>query len=462
MSAPLWFQNLFAYCLQIAGLALAGVLLPRALRLRTPRLLYFYWQALLAVCLLLPLLEPWERLETAPGEIAASRILFDLAPAASRLPGFPIAPVILVVLVGGMGLRLGWVALGLTKLTRYRQSARRIEPLPRGIQEIVTRLGVAPEFCLSEEIPGPVTFGLRRPVILVPPRFTELDVDRQQVIASHELLHVVRRDWAFNLAEEIILAVFWFHPVVWWLVGRIRLSREQVVDQQVVELTGARKPYLYALVEIAAGPGAVGGLVAPAFLKECQLAERIRTLIKGDLMSKRRIIISLACVAVLTLLAGLAVIRKFPLKVGGPPPAASNPVQPTLLGPPELKLPQMAMNMPWGDPSGVLGPASNGPGFGGGAYSVGGGVSAPIPIYKPEPAYSEEARKAKYQGTVVLWIIVDAQGNVTPDVRVVKPLGLGLDEKAVEAVKTWKFKPAMKNATPVPVRVMVEVSFRLF
>jgi TonB family protein len=178
------------------------------------------------------------------------------------------------------------------------------------------------------------------------------------------------------------------------------------------------------------------------------------------------------------------------------PPAAVIPnvtpklaVAPTLLGPPELKLPQMSANMPWGDPQGVNGPLSNGPGFGGGigsgegggvgsgkggglgpgegggfgggVYSVGGGVSAPIPIYKPEPAYSEEARKAKYQGTVVLWIVVDASGAVT-DCRVVKPLGLGLDEKAVETVKTWKFKPALKNSTPVPVRVMVEVSFRLF
>ena len=107
-----------------------------------------------------------------------------------------------------------------------------------------------------------------------------------------------------------------------------------------------------------------------------------------------------------------------------------------------------------------MGPGEGG-GTGGGVYSVGGNVSAPIPIYKPEPAYSEQARKAKYQGTVVLWIIVDAQGGVR-DVRVVKPLGLGLDEKAVEAVKTWKFKPAMRNAVPVPVRVMVEVQFRLF
>jgi protein TonB len=172
-----------------------------------------------------------------------------------------------------------------------------------------------------------------------------------------------------------------------------------------------------------------------------------------------------------------------------PNPEPKLPVQPNLLGPPELKLPQMAMNMPWGDPQGVLGPASNGPGFGGGigsgegtgvgsgrggglgpgegggfgggAYSVGGSVTAPIPIYKPEPPYSEEARKAKYQGTVVLWIVVDATGNVT-DARVVKPLGLGLDEKALDTVRTWKFKPALRNGTPVPVRVMVEVSFRLF
>ncbi len=108
---------------------------------------------------------------------------------------------------------------------------------------------------------------------------------------------------------------------------------------------------------------------------------------------------------------------------------------------------------------GGLGPGEGG-GFGGGAYSVGGDISAPIPIYKPEPAYTEEARKAKYEGTVVLWIVVDASGAVT-DCRVVKPLGLGLDANAVDTVKTWKFKPALKNGTPVPVRVMVQVGFRL-
>ena len=95
-----------------------------------------------------------------------------------------------------------------------------------------------------------------------------------------------------------------------------------------------------------------------------------------------------------------------------------------------------------------------------GVYSVGNGVSAPVPTYKPNPIYSKEALKAKYEGTVVLWVTVDASGTVT-DCRVVKPLGLGLDEKAVETVKTWKFNPATRDGTPVPVRVMVEVSFRL-
>jgi TonB family protein len=164
-------------------------------------------------------------------------------------------------------------------------------------------------------------------------------------------------------------------------------------------------------------------------------------------------------------------------------------MQPTLLGPPDIKLPQMAQNMPWGDPNGVVGPPSNGPGtgggigtgegtgigsgkggglgpgegggLGGGLFSVGGGVSAPIPIYSPDPPYSEEARKAKFSGTVVVQIIVDTVGNVR-DVKVVKPLGLGLDEKAVETIRTWRFKPAIRNNAPVNVRMLVEVSFRLF
>jgi TonB family protein len=108
---------------------------------------------------------------------------------------------------------------------------------------------------------------------------------------------------------------------------------------------------------------------------------------------------------------------------------------------------------------GYVSPQPGGPDAAG-VYSVGNGVTAPVPTYKPDPHYSKEALKAKYEGTVVLWITIDASGAVT-ECRVVKPLGLGLDEQAVETVKTWKFNPATKEGAPVPVRVMVEVSFKL-
>ena len=142
-----------------------------------------------------------------------------------------------------------------------------------------------------------------------------------------------------------------------------------------------------------------------------------------------------------------------------------------------------------GDPKGVVGPASNGTGsgagigsgsgggvgsgrgpgvgpgwgggIGGGAYRVGGGVSAPRALYAPDPEYSEEARKAKYMGVVVLWVVVGPDGRVH-DMRVQRSLGLGLDEKAMEAVRQWKFDPARKDGNPVAVQINVEVNFRLY
>lgn len=102
-----------------------------------------------------------------------------------------------------------------------------------------------------------------------------------------------------------------------------------------------------------------------------------------------------------------------------------------------------------------------GRGYGGGVFEVGGGVSAPSPIYKPEPEYSPEARQAKLQGTVILSLVVGPDGR-TRGIRIARSLGMGLDERAVEAVRQWRFEPAKKDGAPVPVAVDVEVSFRLF
>ncbi len=162
-------------------------------------------------------------------------------------------------------------------------------------------------------------------------------------------------------------------------------------------------------------------------------------------------------------------------------------VPPTVVGPTNVNLAQFPV---MGDPmSKFSGPPSNGTGsgggigsgsgggvgsgrgpgvgpgwgggIGGGPYRVGGGVSAPRQLYAPDPEYSEEARKAKYQGTVILTITVGPDGRVH-DVRVSRSLGMGLDEKAVESVKTWTFDPARKDGVPVAVLVSVEVNFRLY
>ncbi|MGA3089574.1 MAG: energy transducer TonB [Terriglobales bacterium] len=164
-------------------------------------------------------------------------------------------------------------------------------------------------------------------------------------------------------------------------------------------------------------------------------------------------------------------------------------MEPTVVVPPDIKLPQ-PNTLDLGDPlshlpsvpsngtgsgggigSGTGGGVGSGegPGFGpgrgggtgGGVFHVGGGVSAPKKIYDPEPDYSEEARKAKYQGTCVLYVIVGPDGRPR-DIRVQRTLGLGLDEKAIEAVKTWRFEPAMKDGKPVAVAINIEVDFRLY
>jgi TonB family protein len=89
-------------------------------------------------------------------------------------------------------------------------------------------------------------------------------------------------------------------------------------------------------------------------------------------------------------------------------------------------------------------------------------ITAPVPTYKPEPTYAPEARRDRIEGTVEIRIVVDTQGNVADAREVSPPLGGGLDEKALETVKTWKFQPAKHDGVPVPVRVTVEVTFRLY
>jgi protein TonB len=159
----------------------------------------------------------------------------------------------------------------------------------------------------------------------------------------------------------------------------------------------------------------------------------------------------------------------------------------TVIAPPDLALPKTRQI---GDPLSALTAPSNGPGVAGGIggnagggvggdgggpgrgpgsgggccgdlYAIGNGVSIPRAIYSPEPEFSEEARRSKYQGEVTLLATIGADGR-TRNLVVVRSLGMGLDEKAMEAVRTWRFEPARKNGQPVAVQMNIIVNFHLF
>ena len=140
------------------------------------------------------------------------------------------------------------------------------------------------------------------------------------------------------------------------------------------------------------------------------------------------------------------------------------------IGDPMSQFTRVPSNGP-GGPGGIgpgccdgVGP-SMGPGVGDGPpgiYSPGKmGVTVPVAIYHPEPSFSDEARKAKQQGVVILLVVVGKDGR-TYDIRVTQSLGMGLDEKAIEAVSQWRFKPATLNGQPVATQIAVELDFHLY
>ena len=143
---------------------------------------------------------------------------------ASRGTSVPVAGIVLALIGAGSAIRFVILGLGFRRLRRYRRNSVFVAGAFAGLQR---RLGVFADVQTSSDVSGPVTFGFPRPVILLP---EECLVDES--IACHELVHVRRNDWLFNVVEECVLSIFWFHPAMWWMIAEVQLAREEAVDRE--------------------------------------------------------------------------------------------------------------------------------------------------------------------------------------------------------------------------------------
>ncbi len=331
--------NLAAWAVQVTVLVAAGVWLPARLRLGSPRSRVVLFRALLVACLALPLAQPWRAapavlvsadLSDIPsldpaaagaagnGAIAARPAASAGQPAIVRvgdwLASLPWSRGALVVLGAGVALRLGWLGLGLVSLSRLRRRSAPIDPDLASIREAERTVGAGAAFREAPRVARPVTFGLRRPVVLVPPGFANLEPGHQLAVACHELLHVRRQDWLRVLGDEIVRALLWFHPAIWWLVEQIHLSTEQMIDRRAVEMVGDRRSYLRALLALAGADTRPRFQPAACFLDHGHLRQRVAMLMEEASMSRVRLVASVVTVVAVVAAGGWWSISAFPLR----------------------------------------------------------------------------------------------------------------------------------------------------
>ena len=310
MSLSLVVGNLGSWALQtLLLIAVTGAVLA-LLRVTDPRLRLRTWHAVLGAALLLPFMQRW-RIDAA----AAASPSVDAAAGAAR---FAWEPWLAAVVVLGIAARAGWMAAGLRQLRRLRLTATPWRPLPARDRGLAADAGVSASLAASLDIDSAVTFGVRRPAILVPGRLLDAPEPHQRAIVAHELHHVARRDWVWVLAEEAVRTALWWHPAIWFALGEAQLAREEIVDRRTIAATGNRTEYLEALIA-AAEPARAGALgFGPQFYRRRQLFTRVRRLLEEETMSKARMLAVAAALAIAVPATMLGASAAFPLTAAQP------------------------------------------------------------------------------------------------------------------------------------------------
>jgi TonB family protein len=480
--------NLAAFALQVCVIATVAALLLRVLQIGSAGTRYVCWRIALAACLVMPL--ALQRPAALPADVAIADQFFDLsvgepigdaAPATSVVPSSSMLtsqswPLIVgLVIAAGVVVRAAWLLVGLIRLGTLRRRGIAVDD-PE-YREIQSTLGTRATMRSVAGLTQPATFGVWRPVVLLPETLASQPVTVRRAVVTHELFHVQRRDWLWVLMEEVVRAALWFHPAILWLTSRIQLAREELVDELTVLATGNRKAYIEALLAFA-DAGRVRP--APAFARRRHLFTRIVRLSKESVMSSPRIVLSAAVAIAAVLGTAWYASQAFPIVSAATelPVVASTPDTPAPTRSADSRKDLIeAQNV--APIAAAQGPRSGGAPRPGPATAVAAPAGTkPITPENPIPRrlssvsipYPSQLRGSGLRGAVTLQVTLDASGSVSNVRRMGVEIssgntsdsatrGLAVEAfftAATDAVRQWRYQPP---ADP-PIAFFVTATFQ--
>jgi TonB family protein len=313
------------------------------------------------------------------------------------------------------GILLGLWAFGaLVLILRLALGHWRIARLVRAATPI------KPNELYIAEVGVPIVCGLIRPVVLMPQASSEWPAWQFDAAVRHELTHVQRMDLQANFIAHLACAAWWFHPLVWMLSRHLRDSQETACDDAV--LFSGLEPATYAEALLA-----VAQTSTPTLLPGCpmttktNLKTRITRLLDHSIArNTSRANLLRTAIGFAIVLAGFGVLSLQKSSAQSEPPR-DQPVY---------------------------------------EYKPGGDITSPRVLSKVDPAYTEEARRDKISGSVVLSMVIGTDG-LAHDINVQRSLDPGLDKNAADVVQQWHFAPGTLNGEPVAVRAVIEINFKL-
>lgn len=291
----------------------------------------------------------------------------------------------------------------------------------------------------APELPGPVTLGIRKPLLLLPPLLAAAaSLEDLAAALGHECAHIERRDFLLNLVYRIVALPIAWHPVVWLIHSRIAATRECICDRMAADRLAGSRPYARSLLRLAGAMSAnqtLNTYPAIGLFDAGSLENRVMYLVRPRSSLRQRS--KLALLASTILFLGFTAAAAFALTAHVEEFAASAAaLQPGSA----TSTPQASANK---------------------VYHPGGDVSNPVLTYAPDPVFPHGGKE---QGVVIVGCVVEADG-LPSHVYIERSLAKPYDQSALRAVRQYRFKPAMLGKVdprPVAAAIKIEVSFRRY